>query len=61
MYSGFFSFWRLATLKPSSRAFILEQWWVPTFPGLAILIASLAFNLLGDGLQKALDPKRLSG
>ena len=31
--------------------------WVVTFPGLAILITVLAFNLLGDGLRDALDPK----
>ena len=37
------------TMIASSRAFILEQWWVPTIPGVAIFVASLAFNLLGDG------------
>jgi len=34
-------------------------WWLVTFPGLAILITALAFNLLGDGLRDALDPRRL--
>ncbi len=42
----------------TARRFILEQWWVPTFPGLAIFAASLAFNLLGDGLRDVLDPKQ---
>jgi len=42
----------------SSRAFILDQWWVPTIPGLAIFIASLAFNLLGDGMRDVLDPRQ---
>ncbi len=42
----------------SARRFILEQWWVPTIPGLAIFAASLAFNLLGDGLRDVLDPKQ---
>jgi len=42
----------------TARRFILEQWWVPTVPGLAIFIASLAFNLLGDGLRDVLDPKQ---
>ena len=42
----------------TTRGFILEQWWVPTIPGLAIFIASLAFNLLGDGLRDVLDPKQ---
>jgi len=37
--------------------FIQRAWWVVTFPGLAILITVLAFNLLGDGLRDALDPK----
>jgi peptide/nickel transport system permease protein len=46
------------TMIASSRAFILEQWWVPTIPGIAIFIASLAFNLLGDGLRDVLDPRQ---
>ncbi len=41
----------------SGRRFILDQWWVPTAPGAAIFVASLAFNLLGDGLRDILDPK----
>jgi peptide/nickel transport system permease protein len=41
----------------STRGFILEQWWVPTIPGVAIFVASLAFNLLGDGLRDVFDPK----
>jgi peptide/nickel transport system permease protein len=41
----------------SGRQFILDQWWVAAMPGLAILIVSLGFNLLGDGLRDALDPK----
>jgi peptide/nickel transport system permease protein len=46
------------TMIASSRAFILDQWWVPTIPGVAIFAASLAFNLLGDGLRDVLDPKQ---
>ncbi len=42
----------------TGRRFILEQWWVATMPGLAIFIASLGFNLLGDGLRDVLDPKQ---
>ncbi len=42
----------------TGRRFILEQWWVPTAPGVAIFVASLAFNLLGDGLRDVLDPKQ---
>ena len=41
----------------TARRFILEQWWVPVAPGAAIFAASLAFNLLGDGLRDVLDPK----
>ena len=37
--------------------FIQRASWVVTFPGLAILITVLAFNLMGDGLRDALDPK----
>ncbi|MDX8348111.1 ABC transporter permease [Cognatiyoonia sp. IB215446] len=39
------------------RAFILDQWWVATMPGFAIIIVSLGFCLLGDGLRDVLDPK----
>ncbi|HEX3402293.1 MAG TPA: ABC transporter permease [Acetobacteraceae bacterium] len=46
------------TMIASSRAFILDQWWVPTIPGLAIFVASLAFNLLGDGMRDVLDPRQ---
>lgn len=38
-----------------SRAFIRSAWWMPFFPGLAILLTVLGFNLLGDGLRDALD------
>jgi peptide/nickel transport system permease protein len=41
----------------SGRRFILDQWWVAGMPGLAILVVSLGFNLLGDGLRDALDPR----
>ena len=34
-----------------------SAWWVVTFPGLVILLTVLAFNLMGDGLRDALDPK----
>src|SRR5471030_634826 len=45
------------TLLADGREFVLRAWWVVTFPGLAILITVLAFNLLGDGLRDAFDPK----
>jgi peptide/nickel transport system permease protein len=42
----------------TARRFILQQWWVPMIPGIAIFVVSLAFNLLGDGLRDVLDPKQ---
>jgi ABC-type dipeptide/oligopeptide/nickel transport system permease subunit len=39
------------------RSMILRAWWVMTFPGIAILFGVLGFNLLGDGLRDALDPR----
>jgi len=39
------------------RGFLPEIWWYVTFPGLAIFIAVLGFNLLGDGLRDVLDPR----
>ncbi len=45
------------TMLADSREFVLRAWWVVTFPGLMILIVVLAFNLLGDGLRDAFDPK----
>ncbi len=41
----------------AGRAYVLDQWWVAAAPGAAIFTVSLAFNLLGDGLRDALDPK----
>ena len=41
----------------AGRAYVLDQWWVAAAPGAAIFIVSLAFNLLGDGLRDALDPR----
>jgi peptide/nickel transport system permease protein len=41
----------------SGRGYLRHEWWVATFPGLAILITVLGLNLLGDGLRDALDPR----
>jgi peptide/nickel transport system permease protein len=41
----------------TGRQYMLDQWWVATIPGLAILIVSMGFNLLGDGLRDVLDPR----
>jgi len=40
------------------RDFILNQWWISTFPGLAIFIVVLAFNLVGDTLRDIFDPRQ---
>jgi len=45
------------SMLASAQEFIQSAWWVVTFPGLAILVTVLAFNLMGDGLRDALDPK----
>jgi peptide/nickel transport system permease protein len=39
---------------------ISGEWWIPLFPGLALMLAVLTFNLLGDGLRDLVDPKRRS-
>jgi peptide/nickel transport system permease protein len=45
-------------MMATGRSYMLESWWLVTFPGLAILLVSLAFNLIGDGLRDVLDPKQ---
>ncbi|MDO1584354.1 ABC transporter permease [Rhizobium oryzicola] len=41
----------------SGRKFMLDHWWVAVMPGIAILLTSLAFNLVGDTLRDLLDPR----
>ncbi|MEH0875631.1 ABC transporter permease [Pectobacterium cacticida] len=41
----------------SGRKFMLDHWWVAVMPGIAILITSLVFNLVGDTLRDLLDPR----
>jgi peptide/nickel transport system permease protein len=40
------------------QSYFTPDWWLVTFPGLAILLTAFAFNLVGDGLRDLLDPKR---
>ncbi|RAI59796.1 ABC transporter permease [Roseicella frigidaeris] len=47
--------WGLAVAQ--SRGYLPNAWWFATFPGLAILVAVLGFNLLGDGLRDLVDPR----
>jgi peptide/nickel transport system permease protein len=41
----------------TSRTYFLNAWWYGFFPGMAIFISVLVFNLIGDGLREVLDPK----
>ncbi|PKP70697.1 MAG: peptide ABC transporter permease [Alphaproteobacteria bacterium HGW-Alphaproteobacteria-4] len=45
------------SMVSDGRAFILEAWWVSTFPGLAILLLVLAINVASQGLRDAFDPR----
>jgi len=47
--------WGLAIAE--SRQYLPESWWFATFPGLAILLTVLGFNLFGDGLRDLVDPR----
>jgi dipeptide transport system permease protein len=45
------------TMLADALQFVQSAWWVVTFPGLAILLTVLGFNLIGDGLRDVLDPR----
>ncbi|HVO04626.1 MAG TPA: ABC transporter permease [Candidatus Cybelea sp.] len=45
------------SMVSDGRNQILEQWWVCTYPGIAIFVVSLGFNLIGDALRDVLDPR----
>lgn len=45
------------TMLSDGRTYLLRAWWLGVFPGVAIMIAVLGANLLGDGLRDALDPR----
>ncbi|TMI81367.1 MAG: ABC transporter permease [Bacillati bacterium ANGP1] len=40
-----------------ARSYMIDAWWYPTFPGLAIFVTVLGFNLLGDAVRDAFDPR----
>ena len=44
-------------ITSEGRTFLRDYWWYPTFPGLAIMITVMGFNLMGDGLRDLLDPR----
>lgn len=67
LWMGGMGFLGLGTQPPSpdwglmvseGRDFVLNQWWISTFPGLAIFVVVLAFNLLGDTLRDIFDPRQ---
>jgi len=45
------------TMISEGRRFINTEWWISTFPGIAILLTVLGINLVGEGLRDALDPR----
>jgi peptide/nickel transport system permease protein len=66
MYAAALSFIGLGAQPPTpewgamismGRVYLRDSWWYPTFPGLAIFITVMGFNLLGDGIRDILDPK----
>jgi len=44
-------------ITSEGRTFLRDYWWYPTFPGLAIMVTVMGFNLMGDGLRDLLDPR----
>ncbi|HSH68356.1 MAG TPA: ABC transporter permease [Deferrisomatales bacterium] len=49
------------SMLSTGRRFMLDHWWLAAMPGTAILLVSLACNLLGDGLRDVLDPRSKTG
>ncbi|MCL5257492.1 MAG: ABC transporter permease [Chloroflexi bacterium] len=50
----------LGAMISTGRLYILDYWWVPTFPGLVIFVMVLGTNLFGDALRDVLDPQQRS-
>jgi peptide/nickel transport system permease protein len=46
-----------AMIAVGARYMVSGEWWISTFPGLALVVTALGFNLLGRGLQRFLDPR----
>jgi peptide/nickel transport system permease protein len=44
------------SMLADGREYVTDAWWLSVFPGVAIMLAALSFNLLGDGLRDVLDP-----
>ena len=45
------------SMLSAGREYLRDYWWITTFPGIAIMITVFSFNVLGDGLRDALDPR----
>jgi peptide/nickel transport system permease protein len=45
-------------LLAEGQSYFLSSWWIATFPGVAIFVVVLGFNLLGDALRQHVDPRR---
>lgn len=43
------------------RQYLPDEWWISVFPGIAIMITVLSFNILGDGLRDEFDPRSVTG
>lgn len=50
-----------AMIRVGAESIVNGQWWVGIFPGVALIFMVLGLNMLGDGLQDLLDPRRKSG
>jgi peptide/nickel transport system permease protein len=48
----------LGRMVSEARTLVTTAWWAMFFPALAVVVAVIALNLLGDGLNSALDPRR---
>ena len=48
---------RPCALLAATQQFMFDRPWLPLLPGLPIVLSSLAFNYIGDGLRDALDPR----
>jgi len=46
------------TMLHNAQEFFNRAWWMAAFPGMALFLVTLSFNLVGDGLNDALNPKR---
>jgi peptide/nickel transport system permease protein len=44
-------------MSASGREYVDTAWWVSSFPGIAIMLTVISFNLFGDWLRDTLDPK----